>query len=77
MPTYLPCPFFDPLKLTTLSRAREFTGLPLYALRAQGRAEFRRDPPKVLSRYLLIRMLAWRLQEKLLGGHDKVTTKLL
>jgi len=46
-------------------------------LRAAWRAEFRREPPKGLWRDLLLRTLAWRIQEKAFGGHDKATLKLL
>jgi hypothetical protein len=51
--------------------------LQLKELKAAWRAEFRREPPKGLWRGLLLRTLAWRLQEKAFGGHDKVTLKLL
>ena len=54
-----------------------FEALPLPELRAAWRAEFRRELPKGLSRYLLTRMLAWRLQEEVFGGHDAETLKLL
>ena len=51
--------------------------LPLRELRAAWQAEFRRAPPKPLWRDLLLRTLAWRIQEKAFGGHDKTTLKLL
>jgi hypothetical protein len=51
--------------------------LPLSELRAAWRTEFRREPPKGLWRDLLLRTLAWRIQEKAFGGHDKATLKLL
>jgi hypothetical protein len=51
--------------------------LSLRDLRAAWAAEFRRDPPKGLWRDLLLRTLAWRIQEKALGGHEKATLKLL
>ena len=53
------------------------SGLSLGDLRLAWAAEFRRDPPKGLWRDLLLRTLAWRLQEKAFGGHDKATLKLL
>jgi hypothetical protein len=53
------------------------SSLSLGDLRAAWVAEFRRDPPKGLWRDLLLRTLAWRLQEKAFGGHDKATLKLL
>jgi hypothetical protein len=51
--------------------------LPLRELKAAWAAEFCRQPPKGLWRDLLLRTLAWRLQEKAFGGHDKATLKLL
>jgi Protein of unknown function (DUF2924) len=51
--------------------------LPLKELKAAWAAEFRREPPKGLWRDLLLRTLAWRLQEAAFGGHDKLTLKLL
>ena len=51
--------------------------LPLPALRAAWQAEFRKAPPGGLWRDLLLRTLAWRLQEKAFGGHDRATERLL
>jgi len=53
------------------------SGLSLKDLRTAWAAEFRRNPPKGLWRDLLLRSLAWRLQERAFGGHDKATLKLL
>jgi hypothetical protein len=52
-------------------------GLAPKELRAAWAAEFRGEPPKGLWRDLLLRMLAWRLQEKAFGGYDKATLRLL
>jgi hypothetical protein len=52
-------------------------GLPLKKLKAAWAAEFGREPPRGLWRDLLLRTLAWRLQEKAFGGHDKATLRLL
>jgi hypothetical protein len=46
-------------------------------LRTVWTAEFRKEPPKGLSHDLLLRTLAWRLQENAFGGHDRATLKLL
>jgi hypothetical protein len=46
-------------------------------LRTIWSSEFRREPPKGLTRDLLLRTLVWRLQEKAFGGHDSVTLKVL
>jgi hypothetical protein len=51
--------------------------LPKDQLRTAWTAEFRKEPPKGLSRDLLLRTLAWRLQESAFGGHDRATLKLL
>src|ERR1700733_12720954 len=53
------------------------SGLPTKELRLAWAVEFRRDPPKGLWRDLLLRTLAWRLQEKAFGGHNKRTLKFL
>ena len=59
------------------SKIGEINSLTLEVLRVLWCAEFRREPPKGLSRDLLVRTLAWRLQEKAFGGHDKATRALL
>jgi hypothetical protein len=51
--------------------------LPLKDLRAAWATEFHHAPPKGLWRDLLLRTLAWRLQENAFGGHDKAILKLL
>jgi hypothetical protein len=38
-------------------------------LRSAWADEFRKEPPKGLTCDLLLRTLAWRLQEKVFGGH--------
>jgi len=38
---------------------------------------FGKTPPAALTKDLLRRMIAWRIQEKFYGGHDKATLKLL
>ena len=53
------------------------SGLPLKEIKAAWAAEFCRDVPKGMWRDLLLRTLAWRLQEKAFGGHDRTTLKLL
>ena len=39
--------------------------------------EYGREPPKGLWPDLMVRALAWRLQERAFGGHDKATQRLL
>jgi hypothetical protein len=46
-------------------------------LRARWRKMFGKDPPPALTKDLLGRMIAWRIQEKNYGGHDKATIRLL
>jgi len=52
-------------------------GLSSEALRTAWAAEFLRAPPKGLWRDLLLKTLAWRLQEKAFGGYDKATERAL
>lgn len=59
------------------AKVNRLVGLPLDQLRAAWAEEFRRTPPKSLSRDLLVRTLSWRLQEKVFGGHDRGTLRLL
>jgi hypothetical protein len=62
---------------TTSVRICRLSRLPLSQLLAAWRTEFRRPPREGLWRNLLLRTLAWRLQENAFGGHDKATLKLL
>ena len=52
-------------------------GLQPKGLKAAWAAEFGRPPPKGLWPELLLRMLTWRIQEKVFGGHDKAALRLL
>src|SRR6516225_4131948 len=47
------------------------------ALRRSWRAVFGRTPPTALSKDLLGRMLAFRLQERVFGGLDRESLRLL
>jgi hypothetical protein len=51
--------------------------LALDALRRRWRAVFGRTPPAGLSKNLLGRMLAWRLQEQAFGGLDRESLSFL
>jgi hypothetical protein len=51
--------------------------LGLDALRARWRATFGRTPPTGLTKDIMGRMLAWRIQEQAFGGIDRATLKLL
>ena len=42
-------------------------------LRARWSTLFGKSPPPALTKDLLRRMIAWRIQEKFYGGHDKAT----
>ena len=46
-------------------------------VRALWRVTFKKEPPGALTRDLLVRQLAWRIQEKAFGGHDAATQRLL
>jgi hypothetical protein len=65
------------LKSRLSAEITRLAGLNLRELRGAWAAEFRQPPPKDLWRDLLLRTLAWRLQEKALGGHDKATLMAL
>jgi hypothetical protein len=45
-------------------------------LRARWTKMFGKAPPPALTKDLLGRMIAWRIQEQFYGGHDKATLKL-
>src|SRR5437660_10763098 len=47
------------------------------ALRRHWRVIFGRTPPAALSKDLLGRMIAWRLQERAFGGLDRESLKFL
>src|SRR2546421_3429286 len=51
--------------------------LALDALRRRWRAMFGRTPPAALTKDLLGRMIAWRLQEQAFGGLDRESLKFL
>jgi Protein of unknown function (DUF2924) len=55
----------------------DLRSLALDALRRRWRAVFGRTPPAGLSKNLLGRMLAWRLQEQAFGGLDRESLSLL
>jgi hypothetical protein len=46
-------------------------------LRALWAKTFKKPVPKALSRDLLTRTLAWRIQEQAFGGHDRAILKIL
>jgi Protein of unknown function (DUF2924) len=46
-------------------------------LRARWSTLFGKAPPPALTKDLLGRMIAWRIQEKFYGGHDKATLRVL
>jgi hypothetical protein len=53
------------------------TGMDLAGVGALWRKVFGRAPPPGLSRALLVRALAYRIQENALGGLDRVTARAL
>lgn len=55
---------------------RTLEALDLRALREEWRRRFG-PPPLMRSRELLARLLAWRIQEKALGGLDAATIRML
>jgi hypothetical protein len=57
---------------TIAAEISRLSGLPLKKLKAAWSAEVRREVPKSMWRLLLLRTLAWRLQEKAFGGHEPI-----
>ena len=51
--------------------------LGLDALRTRWRDTFGRTPPAGLTKDIIARMIAWRMQEQAFGGLDRQTVKLL
>jgi hypothetical protein len=62
---------------TVAADIERLAGMSRKELRAAWALEFGRQPPVGLWPDLLLRSLAWRLQEKAFGGHDKATLRLL
>jgi hypothetical protein len=80
----LTSPFSRKIKNLTMNKEAQVRA-EVAALRSFGKDELRarwtkmfgKAPPPCLSKDLLGRMIAWRIQEKFYGGHDKATLKLL
>jgi hypothetical protein len=69
--------FEAPDNATIAAEIERIAGLDLAGARALWRVTFKKEPPRALTRDLLVRQLAWRIQEKAFGGHDAATLKLL
>src|SRR4029077_12103652 len=73
-----PTPGASPsLDASVLSIVANLEGLDLNGLRRQWRAHLGGEPPAHLPRWLLIRMLAYRLQSDAFGDHDKSIRRIL
>ena len=66
-----------PLDASVLSIVANLGGLDLNGLRRQWRAQLGGEPPAHLPRWLLIRVLACRLQSDAFGGLDKSIRRIL
>jgi Protein of unknown function (DUF2924) len=66
-----------PLDASVLSIVADLEGHDLAGLRRQWRAHLGGEPPPHLPRWLLMRVLAYRLQADTLGGLDKSTQRML
>ena len=66
-----------PLHPTILPIVADLEGHDLNGLRRQWRARLGGEPPAHLSRWLLIRVLAYRLQSDAFGGLDKSIQRIL
>jgi Protein of unknown function (DUF2924) len=62
---------------TVLSIVADLEGHDLNGLRRQWRAHLGGEPPSHLPRWLLIRVLAYRLQSDTFGGLDKSIRRIL
>ena len=58
------------------AEVRALEALDLHGLRDEWRKRYG-DPPKMRSRELLARLLAWRMQSDAFGGLDATTVRLL
>ena len=66
-----------PLDASVLSIVANLEGLDLNGLRRQWRAHLGGEPPAHLPRWLLMRVLAHRLQSDAFGGPDKSMRRIL
>ena len=66
-----------PLDASILSIVANLEGLDLNGLRRQWRAHLGGEPPAHLPRWLLMRVLAYRLQADTFGGLDKSIQRTL
>ena len=66
-----------PLDASVLSIVANLEGLDLNGLRRQWRAHLGGEPPAHLPRWLLMRVLAYRLQADTFGGLDKSIQRTL
>ena len=66
-----------PLDASLLSILANLEGLDLDGLRGQWRAHLGGEPPAHLSRWLLMKVLAYRLQSDAFGDLDKSIRRIL
>jgi hypothetical protein len=66
-----------PTESEVLAEVEKVRSLGKDDLRARWSTLFGKTPPPALTKDLLGRMIAWRIQEKFYGGHDKATLRLL
>jgi Protein of unknown function (DUF2924) len=59
------------------SEINRISRLKLAEVRTEWQRRFGKAPARGLSRDLLVRQLAWDIQERAFGGHDAATLKLL
>ena len=65
-----------PTKSDVIAEVDKLRTLGKGDLRARWSTLFGKTPPPALTRDLLGRMIAWRIQEKFYGGHDKAHASL-
>jgi hypothetical protein len=66
-----------PTESEVIAEVEKLRALGKDDLRARWSTLFGKAPAPALTKDLLGRMIAWRIQEKFYGGHDKATIKLL
>jgi Protein of unknown function (DUF2924) len=67
----------NPTESEIIAEVEKLRTLGKNDLRLRWSSLFGKSPPPALTKDLLGRMIAWRIQEKFYGGHDRATLRLL
>ena len=71
------CPSVPVAESEIIAEVEKLRTLGKDDLRLRWSTLFGKVPPPALTKDMLGRMIAWRIQEKFYGGHDKATLRLL